>query len=227
MKTLLTALSFLILLSGQAQKKINLALKNELDSMYALDQKYRAILSEDMERKADSLASAYHIQKKELSMYLWKLQTQIDSSNLHRIEAIIRQYGYPGRSLVDSPANEAAFYVLQHSKVIDSYLPLVEKAAMNKELPFRLYAMMLDRSLMYQGKEQIYGTQASGFQVTNTKSGQKEFVWLIWPIRDAASVNERRKAAGFDQTVEENARRLNINYKVYTLEEVQRMKEGK
>ena len=47
---------------------------------------------------------------------------------------------------------------------------------------------------------------------------------FIWPIRDPETVNERRKAAGFTQTIEEYAADLfgeDFQYKVLTLEDVQ------
>lgn len=213
-----------MMLPCYAQSKVDMDLKAELDSIYALDQKYRGMLSGNISTKADSLAKVFHVSKDSLISHVWKIQNTIDSANLIRVKEIIKKYGYPGKSLVDTPANEAAFYVIQHSKSIDHYLPLIKKAAESDELPFRLYAMMLDRSLMYQNKEQIYGTQASGFQVTDPKSGKKQMVMVIWPIKDAADVNKRRKDAGFEQTVEENAKRLGVDYKVYTLDEILKMK---
>ena len=98
---------------------------------------------------------------------------------------------------MDFPTNEAAFYIIQHSKMIDNYLPLLKEAAEKKELRFQLYAMMLDRSLMFQNKEQVYGTQGTGFDVKNPKTGQWERLFIIWPIQDPATVNQRRKEAGF------------------------------
>ncbi|WP_337042675.1 DUF6624 domain-containing protein [Emticicia sp. 17c] len=210
-----------------AHAQLNISLKRELDSMYVLDQKYRKLLSLIRTPKADSLAEAYQVKKEALTDYLWKLQEEVDSSNLVRVEKIIAQYGYPGRSIVGTPTNSAVFYVIQHSKVIDTYLPLVKNAAETDEIQFVLYAMMLDRSLMYNQKEQIYGTQGSGFPVINPQTGKKEFKMIIWPIKDPETVNERRKNAGFADTVEENAKRMRIDYKVYTLEDVQKMKAPK
>lgn len=206
-------------------QQINVALKKELDSIYVLDQKYR----EQMEmaqkpKKADSLAELYQIDKKDLNGRLWHLQSQIDESSIIRVEAIIKEYGYPGLSLVGSPANEAVFYSVQHSDKIDKYLPLIEKAALEKQLPFKLFAMMKDRSLMNHEKEQIYGTQASGFSTLNKATGKAEWTWVIWPIADPENVNKRRKEAGFDQTVEENAKRMEVDYKILTIEEVNKMK---
>ena len=34
----------------------------------------------------------------------------------------------PGKSLVGEPANETAYYVIQHSDKIEQYFPVVEKA---------------------------------------------------------------------------------------------------
>ncbi|MFD0794024.1 DUF6624 domain-containing protein [Mucilaginibacter litoreus] len=222
-KQILTGFILIFSLSFvKAQHKINKALKHELDSMYVLDQKYRILVSEKLDSaKTDSLSKIYNVSKDQLVQHLWKLQTDADSSNVKRIEEIIAKFGYPGRSLVDTPTNEAAFFVLQHSTVIDKYLPLIEKAAKDKELPFHLYAMMKDRSLMYNKKEQIWGTQAKGMTIINKKTGKAEFKFFIWPIADPEHVNERRKQAGFTQTVEENAKRMGLTYKVYTLQQVQ------
>lgn len=206
-------------------QQINVALKKELDSIYVLDQKYREQMELSQQpKKADSLSKLYQVDKKDLNGRLWGLQSKVDESNIERVEAIIKQYGYPGLSLVGAPANEAVFYVVQHSDKIDKYLPLIEKAALEKQLPFKLFAMMKDRSLMHNEKEQIYGTQASGFSTLNKATGKAEWTWVIWPISDPENVNKRRKEAGFDQTVEENAKRLNVEYKVLTIEEVNKMK---
>ncbi len=69
---------------------------------------------------------------------------------------------------------------------------------------------------MNEGKEQIYGTQGTSRLL---KNGKKEDI--IWPIQNPEQVNQRRKQAGFDQTVEDNAKRLGIVYRVVKLSEVQ------
>jgi hypothetical protein len=92
----------------------------------------------------------------------------------------------------------------------------MKKAADAHELPFHLYAMMLDRDLMDQGKEQVYGTQVACHKFKNITDQ-----CIVWPIKDPYKVNERRKQAGFSQTVEQNANRLGVVYRVIKLEEVQ------
>ena len=111
-------------------------------------------------------------------------------------------------------------------KSLTKYLPIIKIAAEKKELSFRLYAMMLDRSLMFQDKEQIYGTQGTGVSVKNASTGKWETLLFIWPIQDPLTVNERRKAAGFTQTVEDYSKDLlGIEYRVLTLEEALKMRE--
>jgi len=215
MKAFLLSILLIVTLGAAAQQPLNVRLKHELDSLYRLDQLYReAMFSENKQHLLDSLASAQHFSVAEVQQHLagWMIAT--DSSDLRRVRAIIRRYGYPGKKLVGTPTNEAAFYVLQHSNSIAQYLPVVKRAADQGELPFRLYAMMLDRQLMYTGKPQVYGTQGRNY------NGQAYF---IWPIEDPAHVNERRKAAGFEQTVEQNAQRLDIKYQVLTLDDVRKM----
>lgn len=171
-------------------------LKSYLDSIMVLDQKYRA----------------------NFSMDTWGKQLQIDQQNIVAVDSIIGKYGYPGTSLVGPDTDRAAWYVIQHSDRIDQFLPQIEVAAETGELPYRLYAMMLDRALMQKGLPQKYGTQGSSYFI-NTP----EEINLIWPIENPENVNARRKAAGFKQTVEESAAELfgeGVEYRLYTLEEV-------
>lgn len=191
---------------GQSTKQ----LKGELDSMYALDQRNREWLTRMSNNQpfTDSLAAVYKTERTKIISVLWAEQTKIDSSNIARTEAIIKKHGYPGKKLVGEPTNQAVFYIIQHSNKIPTYLPLVKKAAEDGELPFSQYAMMLDRALMYDGRPQLYGTQVSCRQILNSSQTR----CFVWPITDAETVNDRRKKAGFDLTVEENANRLNAAY---------------
>jgi hypothetical protein len=220
MKHMIVASIFALLAIG-AKAQINLPLKHELDSIYALDQKYRRLTAIKLDStKTDSLSKVYHVDKTDLHDHLWELQEIADSLGLIRIEAIIKQYGYPGKTLVGESTNEAAFFVLQHSDKIDQYLAVVKQAADKKELPFRLYAMMKDRSLMYNKQPQIWGSQAKGLSVHNPETGKYAWKFFIWPMNDPQDVNKRRKEAGFEETIEEYAKRMGINYKAYTMDDV-------
>lgn len=217
MKIFLLTISLLFTSACFSQTKINTTLKKQLDSVMVLDQKYREALSLMMTdtSKTDSLAKALNFPRKNLNGVLLKRQLIIDSANVVFIEDIFKRYGYPGKSLVGTPTNETAWNIIQHSRKIPQYLPMMKEAGQKSELPFRLVAMMEDRYLMGQNKEQIYGTQGTRRTLT---SGKTEFI--IWPIQKPEQVNQRRKQAGFDQTVEENAKRLDISYRVVKLSEV-------
>ncbi|MBF9142541.1 DUF6624 domain-containing protein [Hymenobacter properus] len=210
---------------GAAQASFNPRLKHELDSIYAVDQKWRSLLFDPHQRfRPDSVARALGVTRESLPTYIPQQMVRSDSANRVRVKQLIKQYGYPGKSLVGEPTNEAAWYVIQHSDDIKQYLPLIKKAANKGELPFYLYAQMLDRQLMRQGKEQLYGTQAMGYNVTNPATGRREGQRpFVWPIRDAADVNARRRKAGFKNTVEQNAALMGIPYRVVTLKEVAQM----
>lgn len=225
--TLFVILIQLFIQTGSAQHKLNEQLRRELDSIILMDQKYRKLLQLDLQTKGDSLAVFFEVKKENLTDYLWKMQNEIDSSNLNRVEQIIEEYGYPGLAIVGAPANEVAFYVIQHSKKIEKYLPVIKHAAEKSDLSFTLYAMMLDRYLMYKDQEQIYGTQGIGVEIPNPQTGKRELQLIIWPIKDPLRVNERRKEAGFTQSIEEYTKELwKTDYRIFSLEEVLRWQKG-
>jgi hypothetical protein len=216
MKNLIIAFALAVSFNAAGQTKLNTILKRQLDSVYVLDQKYRQAMTEiSNPAKRDSIAKAVSMPPEQLLGYFDHLQRHIDSLNLLFIEKTLKQYGYPGKILVGEPTNEAVWNVIQHSPNINQYLPLIKKAAESNELPFNLYAMMLDRELKQQGKEQIYGSQ---LQMQKMKSGKVEM--FVWPIQDPETVNERRKKAGFDLTVEQNAKRFNTVYRVVKMDEI-------
>lgn len=179
-----------------AQPNLDLDLKRQLDSIGMLDQKYRG----------DNFQEN------------WELQKEIDVSNLAFVEKVFEKHGYPGKSIVGTPTNSVAWYVVQHSDKINQYLPIIKKAGEADEIPFRQVAMMEDRHLMQEGKEQIYGTQGT---TVGYNSGNP--INIIWPIKNLDSVNILRQKAGYTTTLEEYSKLLygeDFIFKNYTLEEV-------
>ena len=200
-----------------AQNKYNPTLKRQLDSVMVLDQKYRDTLTLLMTPdKAGATVKSMGMTVAAAINHYWRLQNVIDSTNTLFVEGVFKKYGYPGKTLVGDNTNEAAWYVIQHSKKIDDYIPIIKEAAEAHELPFKLYAMMLDRYLMNKNQEQVYGTQAVMRKLKASDKSQ----WFIWPIKDAQTVNQRRKDAGFPDTVEANAKRLGIEYRVVKLPDI-------
>lgn len=209
MKAILTTLLMLVAAgSALAQKQLLPGLKRELDSIYAVDQRYRMMLFDPrISRRPDSLARVLGVTRESVRDQIFRRVRQTDSTNLLRVRAIVKQYGYPGKTLVGEPTNETVWLVIQHSDEIGKYLPLIKKAANKGELPFFLYAQMQDRHLMRSGKPQLYGTQGFNFNPVNPGTGKREpQPPFVWPIKDPAAVNERRRKAGFPDTVESTLR---------------------
>ncbi|MDB5262143.1 MAG: hypothetical protein JWQ14_1424 [Adhaeribacter sp.] len=168
-------------------------LRSVLEQIYATDQGIRKKISQAP--PADR-------------MNLFREMRQIDSANQIKVKVILSQYGWLPQRQVGEKAASALFYVVQHadSGLMATYLPQLQKLARNGEAKTTHAAMMEDRLLMDRREKQIYGTQA--FSNVLTKG-----VVLIWPIADYQHVNLRRKEAGFETTVEENAKRLGAIYK--------------
>ena len=145
MKLLLLLSLALAALPTLAQRPLDRRLQHELDSIRGQDQRYRKLMARFRKGKADSLATALGVPKAQVSAYVMAAMHRTDSTNLRRVEEIIWRYGYPGQSLVGSPTNEAAWAVLQHSDKIPQYLIWVRGAAEAGEIPYPLYAQMLDR----------------------------------------------------------------------------------
>lgn len=168
---------------------------NSLDSIMALDQGIRKQFMEAMQAN------------EKIDPSLYGEMNRIDSSNQAWVINKLQKYGWPEKSKIGENAARAVFLVIQHAELsdIETYYPQLQALADRDEARQVHAAMMLDRMLMYQGKKQIYGTQASG-QLREDGS------WVIWPVEDPESINERRKAVGFTDTVEENAASMNAVY---------------
>lgn len=224
MKFLLQIIFLLFFGLCQSQIKINEDLKKELDNILKSDQILREYSdSEITEDRRFEILKMTGYSKEELSKNLWKFINKQDSINLVKVENIILKHGYPGKLLVGEPTNKAVWYVIQHSKKISKYFPLIQKAGREKQIPTTLVAMMEDRMLMYEGNEQIYGTQGAGRNVLN-QDNKEEFFNFIWPIKNPKKVNKLRRKVGFTNTVEENAKNLGLEYKVFTLKDYKNLK---
>ncbi len=227
-KSILSIVSaFIVIINCASQTPINQELKKELAQILFTDQIYRELHDPritDVRRL--EIARLTNHTPEDLQKNLYFIMKDTDSANLARVEKIVEQYGYPGKTLVGEPENIAVFYVIQHAPdKIPQYYPLIEEAAKKGELPFRLTAMMLDRMLADEGKEQIYGTQIYSRRITNKETGKEENFMYVVPIKDPQNVNQRRKEAGFDTTVEENAKDFGMDYKVYSYEELKKILE--
>lgn len=181
---------------AKREATVNQALKKELAGIYRTDQRIRL--------KIDSIERKDGIQAAMAPALSQEMQT-IDERNLARVEAIIKQYGWPGNSLAGRAGSTTAFLVIQHSDPVTQrkYLPLLREAAARGELAKSSLALLEDRVLTGQGQPQRYGSQLRLNQAT-----QK---YELYPIEDEAHVDERRAAVGL-QPLAEYVKHWNLEY---------------
>jgi hypothetical protein len=171
---------------------------SSLDSIMALDQGIRKKFMDAMQAN------------EEIEFSLYGEMNRIDSSNQAWVIDKLQKYGWPEKSKIGDNAARAVFLVIQHAELsdIETYYPQLQALADKDEARPVHAAMMLDRMLMYQGKKQVYGTQSS-------RQLRGDGSWVIWPVEDPESINERRKAVGFTDTVEETAESMDAVYNPY------------
>ena len=155
------AFLFLILFSCKKVEKssINLELKKELSEIEFRDQALRFITDQTPKDSLDLIAKRIKVDPTYFKNNYKSVSVTLDGENIKRVEEIIAKYGYPGKALVGTPENRAAWIVIQHSspQVIQKYLPMLREAVKNGDLDRQSLALTEDRNLMYQGKKQIYG----------------------------------------------------------------------
>jgi hypothetical protein len=151
-------------------------LRAELEAIHESDQQHRKLMSS---------AKTPEEQKA-----LWDKQTLIDTANQARVEAIIKQHGWPGQTEFGVKATQAAFLVLQHAplETMKRHFLILQKAMESGELRKESFAMFDDRVRMYEVRPQLYGSQ-----VVRDEASKK---LMFYPIEDEANVDKRRAAMG-------------------------------
>lgn len=141
----------------------------------------------------------------------------MDAANLRFIDSVVKTRGYPGKSLLGAEKAYIPWQLIHHADpaVLAGYIPVLKAAADKGELQFGNYAYSLDKVLVSQGEEQRYGSQIA--ENVMVKTGKK--MKFIWPLEEPEKVNERRKAAGLNSTIEEYARLHGFEYQVVKLGE--------
>ena len=138
---------------------------------------------------------------------LWAKQNEIDAENQKTISEILENYGWPNKDEFGSfgPA-EVIFLVIQHADLNHQkqYFEMVEQAVRAGDLKADSFALLQDRILVREGKEQIYGSQLQRDQVTGAIS--------FYPIDDEENVDKRRLEIGLEP-IAEYAKHFGINYR--------------
>lgn len=200
MRTIINFLFFILVLSSCKEAKLEKPgsssdspinyqeISAELEALHDEDQRYRARLTEMIINK-EPFDNEF-VQEMNIS----------DSVNKIRMIEILDQHGWISKDHISEKAFDATFLVIQHAdvKTMEKFYPDFRKLASTDSTILVYAGMMQDRILMYNSKKQIYGTQASSRLDT---AGYPEY--FIWPIENPEEVNLRRKAAGFEETIEE------------------------
>ena len=178
------------------------AVRRELVRMGEDDQKHRQEMMDLMDRVAGS--DSEKMAKK------WKQaverQNDLDGKNRQRLDEIVKQHGWPKKSVFGEEASGVAFLIVQHAELDyqKKYLPLIKEAVTQKEARRSDLAMLEDRILTREGKKQVYGTQLRLNQTTQRME--------LYPIEDEESIDSRRAAAGLEPLAEYLKRAFGIDY---------------
>lgn len=192
---------------------MNTPLSQELINMAREDLHLRNTLAAD-----GSLFNSYHPQMK-----------AIHDRNAARLEEIVKEHGWPGKSKVGEEAAHAAWLILQHAIAHPDlqrkcFPLLVEQVEAGEISPVDM-AMLEDRIRCFEGRPQRFGTQ---FDWDEKK------VMSPLPLDDIKLVEERRKKIGLKPLNEEiivkrketaeSKEKPPANYQSYILEKEQWLK---
>jgi len=165
--------------SAQTRHELD-SLKSVLEKVSADDQRYRS--------GWDTAIQQYGLNSPKIIGMIRQMNFQ-DSLDMKVVGAILDQYGWLSKDQTSDSANDALFLVLQHATLPFQlkYLPLMERAVAAKKAKASDYALLVDRTNMFQGKLQIYGSQ-----VTYDARGNIH----LFPITDEPNVDRRRSEVG-------------------------------
>jgi len=124
----------------------------------------------------------------------------VHNVNATYLDAIIKEHGWPGTSLVGLDGSRAAWMIAQHAISRPDFqmkcLDLLKIAADHGEVPARQVAFLTDRILFNKQKPQMYGTIGS-----LNREGKLSYGQIM--IED--KVNQRRAIAGLGSIEDELA----------------------
>ncbi|MDG9714497.1 DUF6624 domain-containing protein [Streptomyces sp. DH10] len=110
-----------------------------------------------------------------------------------RLSEIMDEYGWPTAELVGEEAARAAWLIAQHADrqldVQRRALHLMQQAVSTGSAGLRELAFLRDRTLVNEGRKQLYGTQIAG-----VKNGAP----VRWPCEEPDRVDELRAEVGIE-----------------------------
>lgn len=158
------------------------AIKDELLAMMQADQEARRALTDAGLEKPDTVLAARVL--------------EIDAKNTARMKEILRNCGWPDRSMVGKDGAMAAFLLVQHADQDPVFqkeaVQLLLEAYQCGEASANHLALLIDRILLAEGKPQLYGTQAL---IQNGKI-------VLRPVHDPENLDKRRLKMGLQPIAE-------------------------
>ena len=122
---------------------------------------------------------------------------EVHHRNAQVLDAIVQQYGWPGKSLVGNEGAHAAWFILQHAignpGLQRICLPLLKEAVARQEAEAAHVAYLEDRICFYEGRPQKYGTQFAW-----DENGQMS----PWKLQDPEQVDIYRQSVGLGPLAE-------------------------
>jgi hypothetical protein len=184
---------FLGIYLGYRNAKLDRPLIAELNSILKDDQEIRFQLGRAYRESGDTAS-------------IIKKMKATDSINLKSITRILDKYGWIGEDKIGWTGVSAIWAAIQHSplETEEKYLPEMRKAVKKGNARSGQLALLEDRVLMFEGKEQIYGSQVRTDSLGITK---------FWPIKDEKNVNLRRFFAGLGP-IQKYSGSLGFEYKL-------------
>lgn len=129
----------------------------------------------------------------------------VDQRHTVRLNQIIGEHGWPGRSLVGDDGSAAAWLLAQHADrdaaLQKRCLSLLREAVRTGDADPSHAAYLEDRIAVHEGRPQSYGTQFERLDGTFVPS----------PIADPDRVDERRRSVGLGTLAEAQAN-ISIRY---------------
>lgn len=124
--------------------------------------------------------------------------SRLDIVNTHKFKKLLNQYGWPKLSLFSVEVCRSAWLLAQHAdediKFQKQCLSMM-KSLPQKEVLLWTTAMLEDRILVSEGKEQIFGSQFH----KDSKTG----MLVPWPIANPEELDLRRAKVGLNAFADE------------------------
>jgi hypothetical protein len=173
---------------GSPQRVADPQLRQELLKRMAVDQQARKHLLDLMAQQNGPDPNGIQSQ---IVAAKAKLQ-KVDKENAARMKEIVRQHGWPGKTLVGSDGTQAAWLLVQHADPDLAFqkqcLTLITEAVKKGEVPAQQMAYLTDRVRVAEKQKQVYGTQFEDLEP--------------FPIEDEANVDKRRQGVNLPPLAE-------------------------